>query len=269
MKVFIAGRNRLENEGATALASVFQKLGSLEEVVMPQNGIYHPGISALANSLSFNKKLSVLNLNDNTVGPKGAQSLAQALPNFPCLRILNLGDCLIKTKGALILTEALGVAENHPKLMELNLSFNEIRAGATDHIAKAMADKNNLEILQLDGNLFGTKGLNNLREHLSKVNRIDALCPFDENESDSELEESDDDESDANQSDNGSEENKESESEDISQNPIEESKIKELTSEFSVENFLKKPSGDKLLTLREIQVQEVVDFTWVSCLKTF
>lgn len=77
LKVFIAGRNRLENEGATALANVFEKLTSLEEVVMPQNGIYHVGISALANGLSTNKNLKILNLNDNTVGPKGARALAE------------------------------------------------------------------------------------------------------------------------------------------------------------------------------------------------
>ena len=37
------GRSRQENEGATALAEVFGMMGSLEEVVMPQNGIYHAG----------------------------------------------------------------------------------------------------------------------------------------------------------------------------------------------------------------------------------
>lgn len=79
LKVFIAGRNRLENDGAKALSQFFQKVGSLETLAIPQNGIYHPGISALSDSLRDNENLKVLNLNDNTIGPKGAQALAFTL----------------------------------------------------------------------------------------------------------------------------------------------------------------------------------------------
>lgn len=39
LKVFIAGRNRLENRGATELAKVFQAVQTLEFVAMPQNGV--------------------------------------------------------------------------------------------------------------------------------------------------------------------------------------------------------------------------------------
>lgn len=83
LKVFIVGRNRLENEGAQALASVFEKLKTLEEVVMQQNGIYHIGIAAIAQGLSANPNLRVLNLNDNTIGLKGAKALAKVFTNFP------------------------------------------------------------------------------------------------------------------------------------------------------------------------------------------
>lgn len=79
LKVFIAGRNRLENDGAKALSQFFRKVESLEEVSIPQNGIYHPGISALSEALKENENLKILNLNDNTIGPKGAQALAYAL----------------------------------------------------------------------------------------------------------------------------------------------------------------------------------------------
>ena len=79
LKVFIAGRNRLENDGATALAKVFGLIGTLEEIEMPQNGIYHVGISALSEGFKKNPNMRVLNLNDNTIGPKGAAALAEAL----------------------------------------------------------------------------------------------------------------------------------------------------------------------------------------------
>lgn len=79
LKVFIAGRNRLENDGAKALAQVFEKVKTLEMVAMPQNGIYHPGISALSDGFKVNPNMKTLNLNDNTIGPIGAEAIADAL----------------------------------------------------------------------------------------------------------------------------------------------------------------------------------------------
>lgn len=79
LKVFIAGRNRLENEGAKALAQVFQKVKTLETVAMPQNGIYHQGISALSEAFKVNENMKCLNLNDNTITSRGAEALADAL----------------------------------------------------------------------------------------------------------------------------------------------------------------------------------------------
>lgn len=79
LKVFIAGRNRLENDGAKALAKVFQAVQSLEMVWMPQNGIYHEGIAALSEAFKVNPNMKSLNLNDNTITFRGAESLAEAL----------------------------------------------------------------------------------------------------------------------------------------------------------------------------------------------
>ncbi|EFN89229.1 Ran GTPase-activating protein 1 [Harpegnathos saltator] len=151
LKVFIVGRNRLENEGAQALACVFNELKTLEEVVMQQNGIYHKGIEAIAYGLSANPNLRIVNLNDNTIGLKGARAVAKVLPTFRNLEELNLGDCLLKTKGALVLAEALAIIGNHPSLRNLDLSHNEIRIDGGKAIAQAMIDKTLLSNLQLDG----------------------------------------------------------------------------------------------------------------------
>lgn len=82
LKVFIAGRNRLENDGAHALGKIFGRIGTLEEVAMPQNGITHDGIRALSDGFKSNENLKILNLNDNTITAKGAVALADA---FECL----------------------------------------------------------------------------------------------------------------------------------------------------------------------------------------
>ncbi|KAL1763874.1 ran GTPase-activating protein 1, partial [Sigmodon hispidus] len=77
LKAFVAGRKRLENDGATALSETFGIIGTLEEVHMPQNGINHPGIMALAQAFSINLLLRYMNLNDNTFTEKGAVAMAE------------------------------------------------------------------------------------------------------------------------------------------------------------------------------------------------
>ena len=58
-EVFIAGRNRLENEGAEAVGKVFKTVQSLKVVRMIQNGINFEGISHLAEAFLLNKELEV------------------------------------------------------------------------------------------------------------------------------------------------------------------------------------------------------------------
>lgn len=261
MKVFIVGRNRLENEGAQALASVFEKLKTLEEVVMQQNGIYHVGIAAIAQGLSANPNLRVLNLNDNTIGLKGARALAKVLPIFRGLEELNLGDCLLKTKGALALAEALEIHGNHTSLRYLDLSCNELRAPAGNAIAKATHDKTLLTNLQLDGNCFGTEGRENLREILAKLGRLDALNSLeedytedeedDDNDNDNEDEQSGEDESDNNEDETSDKDNKEQDN--IAQSVV-----------VTVAEFVKSPIGEKLLLLQDDNVQAFIDYATVS-----
>ncbi|XP_012279503.1 ran GTPase-activating protein 1 [Orussus abietinus] len=288
LKVLILGRNRLENQGATAIAKVFKTIGTLEEVQMPQNGIYHIGITALANGLSYNKKLRVLNLNDNTIGAKGAIALAGALPNFPDLEKLDLGDCLLKTKGALILADALGRKDSHPGLAEVILSSNEIGIKAALPIANAMADKTQLTSLQLDGNEFGVKGQNVLIEALTKSERIDSLGNFDEDD-----EQFDSDEGNDNDIDDNGDEDGEDEGEDEDEKYGEEQEDEEEDDEIdddeddgedeendgedeedndhvqisetiverkvTVEDFLRTPTGENLLLLDDIDIRVFAD----------
>ncbi|XP_045541228.1 ran GTPase-activating protein 1 [Papilio machaon] len=136
LKVFIAGRNRLENDGATALARVFQGMGTLEEIAMPQNGIYHKGVSALSEAFKHNPNLSCLNLNDNTIGSKGAEAIATVLPGLKKLKSINFGDCLLKSKGAKALAKAF--KDNSLLLESVDLSHNEIGREACMEVVDAV-----------------------------------------------------------------------------------------------------------------------------------
>ena len=137
LTTFILGRSRQENEGAKALAKVFKLMGTLEEVVMPQNGIYHEGIEALTDAFTSNPNLRILNMNDNTLTEKGAAHMAKALPKLQKLEVLNLGDTLLRTAGAQLITEAL--SEGHVSLRDLAMDSNEIRREGGVAVAKMVA----------------------------------------------------------------------------------------------------------------------------------
>ncbi|XP_013138190.1 PREDICTED: ran GTPase-activating protein 1-like [Papilio polytes] len=157
LKVFIAGRNRLENDGATALARVFQGMGTLEEIAMPQNGIYHKGVSALSEAFKNNPNLSCLNLNDNTIGSKGAEAIASALPGLKKLKSINFGDCLLKSKGAKALAKAF--KDNSMLLESVDLSHNEIGREACMEVVDAVTSlpdsTDRLSRVVLAGNSLG------------------------------------------------------------------------------------------------------------------
>ncbi|NXB78152.1 RAGP1 protein, partial [Donacobius atricapilla] len=188
LKIFVAGRNRLENDGAIALAEAFGIIGTLEEVHMPQNGINHPGITALAQAFAINPLLKVVNLNDNTFTEKGAVAMAETLKALRQIEVINFGDCLVRSKGAVAIADA--VKEGLHKLKELNLSFCEIKRDAALTVAEAIEDKTELEKLDLNGNCLGEEVCEQLHEILEGFNMSSVLGSLSDDEGD----EDDDDE---------------------------------------------------------------------------
>uniref|UniRef100_A0A3B3S8Y6 Ran GTPase-activating protein 1 n=1 Tax=Paramormyrops kingsleyae TaxID=1676925 RepID=A0A3B3S8Y6_9TELE len=262
LKIFIAGRNRLENDGATALAQAFQMMGSLEEVHMPQNGINHPGVTALARAMQSNQKLRVLNLNDNTFTKKGAIAMAQTLKGLHSVQVINFGDCLVRSEGAAAIADAL--MTGLPILKELNLSFGEIKEEAALMVAKAVRNKALLEKLDLNGNYLGVDGCKILKQIMDDMKIGNLLGSLSDDEGELEDEEEDD------------EEEEEDEDEEVSRTfyvaclsscakksllpqvstPVSSSRPPDVTS------FLSFPSPDKLLKLgakRALLIEQQVD----------
>ncbi|XP_072393302.1 ran GTPase-activating protein 1-like [Diabrotica undecimpunctata] len=255
LKVFIAGRNRLENDGAKALAAVFKLIGTLEEIAMPQNGIYHQGISALSDAFAVNTNLQILNLNDNTIGPKGAEAIAAALANNQKLRELNFGDCLLKTKGAMLLSDAL--KDSHINLEEVNLGFNEIKKQGGLEIVDAMANKSKLKTLIIDGNQFGTKGKELIENKLKEIGKFNVLGSLEDNESEDESEDEDVDEEDEEEeecSEEGETEN--DEKSDINEDVI--AVPSPLKQNFTIREFIETPSASNFLSLGSNRIDTIV-----------
>uniref|UniRef100_A0A8C9X3R4 Ran GTPase-activating protein 1 n=1 Tax=Sander lucioperca TaxID=283035 RepID=A0A8C9X3R4_SANLU len=252
LKVFVAGRNRLENDGATALAQAFQLMGSLEEVHMPQNGINHPGVTALATAVQHNAGLRILNLNDNTFTEKGAIAMAQALKHLRSIQVINFGDCLVRPAGAMAIAET--VSEGLPILKELNLSFGEITEEAALAVAQAVKDRDQLEKLDLNGK----------KKRQKKLTPVSLIClsddegePEDDYEDEDEEEDEDDEDVDEEELVEEEEEEEEEESNDVKlSTPVSAPRPPDVSS------FLSFPSPDKLLKLgakRALLIEQQVD----------
>lgn len=99
---------RLETSGHVNSEIIcLQQIGTLEEIQIYQNGIYHEGFEALSDALAHNPNLRVLNLNDNTITDKGAAHLSKALKKLPNVKTLNMGDCLLRSTGASLIADVL------------------------------------------------------------------------------------------------------------------------------------------------------------------
>uniref|UniRef100_A0A3Q1BPH1 Ran-GTPase activating protein 1 C-terminal domain-containing protein n=1 Tax=Amphiprion ocellaris TaxID=80972 RepID=A0A3Q1BPH1_AMPOC len=206
LRVFVAGRNRLENEGASALAKAFQLMGSLEEVHMPQNGINYAGVMALASAMRQNPELRVLNFNDNTFTKKGTLAMAQALRHLRNVQVINFGDCLVRSEGAIALAAVL--RDGLPILKELSLSFGEITEVAALVVAQAVMEKPYMEKVDLNGAYTDWRTGPAIQVHRSS--RIIKILD-DEGEPDDEDEDEEDDDEDENNNDDADDCNEEDE----------------------------------------------------------
>ncbi|GFT17091.1 ran GTPase-activating protein 1 [Nephila pilipes] len=249
LKVFVCGRNRLENNGAIAVSKFLKELGTLESIAMPQNGIYHPGIKAIADAFKSNRNLKAINLEDNSLTAEGAQYIAECLPSLQKLEMLNLGDCLVRTGGAMAIADALEFA--CPGIRNINLGFNELDIEGGEAIIEAMERKDNLETLILNGNNFGEEGCQFIKDRMTELRKLDSLGPLDEDEGENDEEDDDDD----NYEDIDEEDEEEVDSQDESNRSVNEKKGQNKSthqspmSKATAADFLLNPTPETLVAL--------------------
>ncbi|TPX38149.1 hypothetical protein SmJEL517_g00376 [Synchytrium microbalum] len=181
LRVFIAGRNRLESKGAEHLSKVFAAHASLTEIRMPQNSIRPEGIEILASALAHCTQLETLDLQDNTFTDTGSMALAKALPVFTNnLRHLNIGDCLLGIKGSAAIIKAL--TPGHELLERVNLAFGEIDTAGAALIPDMITNKKSLAMLELNGNAFDAESsvVQHIKDILRSHDHPDALDELDD-----------------------------------------------------------------------------------------
>ena len=138
LRIFVCGRNRLEDGSASAWAEAFAAHGTLVEVRMPQNGIRMTGSATLAEGLAKNAGLELLDLQDNTLAQPGDQAFANALPSWPDLHTLNFSDCVLSEEGEIPqVIEALAKGSN-PRLRTLQLQNDNLENGTVAVLAHAI-----------------------------------------------------------------------------------------------------------------------------------
>eukprot|EP00037_Helgoeca_nana_P033089 m.416593 g.416593 ORF g.416593 m.416593 type:complete len:492 (+) comp30042_c0_seq1:85-1560(+) len=203
LKVLQLGRSRQENKGATEIAAAFELMKSLEEILMPQNGIKAAGITALAGAVSANPNLRVLDLNDNTFRPAGCTAMAAALSSIHGLREVNFGDCLLRPTGFEQIAQAL--VDNHPDMEKIDLTYNEIKRGNVDSLCQLLSGKSKLVKVELNGNILGEDDLDRIKVAIGAIETVadaeDVLGETDEMEDPEEEEEEEEEEDDTDDDD--------------------------------------------------------------------
>lgn len=116
----------------------------------------------------------------------------QTLKTLRQVEVINFGDCLVRSKGAVAIADA--VRGGLPKLKELNLSFCEIKRDAALAVAEAVADKAELEKLDLNGNTLGEEGCEQLQEVLDGFNMARVLASLSDDEGEDDEDEDEDEE---------------------------------------------------------------------------
>jgi Ran GTPase-activating protein 1 len=130
---FHAGRDRLENKGITALAKVFEQMGSLQEIHVPQNGIKDSGMKELIKSLTKCKDLHTIRVNDNWLKSEATEQLFGLLLTCVKLRELNISDGNMGTANVLAALRALKLSANK-ELKHFSCNYNDVesRKAATE-----------------------------------------------------------------------------------------------------------------------------------------
>lgn len=135
LKTFIAGRNRQEDNGANAWAKCFAKLGTLERIELPQNGIKKDGIISLAQGIQNLENLRFFNINDNTCTVDGARALANSFQHMENLERVDIGDCLCRS-ATIDIVQTL--SDNCDNLKYLDLTGNEITFDLAEDICEIL-----------------------------------------------------------------------------------------------------------------------------------
>ncbi|EPZ36869.1 RNI-like protein [Rozella allomycis CSF55] len=199
LEVIVIGRNRLENAAAKELGKAIKAHSkTLQQILLPQNGIRPEGVEDLSEALATCKNLEILDLNDNTFTQVGSLAFSKAIDKneWPKLKNLNIGDCLLGSVGSKAVWKSLSSA-NFKELNSINYQYNEMDEDGALIAAQALLRFESLNSLSLNGNSFNPDGsaAEAIKNNLDRMGKLDILDEWDDMDYEEDSEEESEEES--------------------------------------------------------------------------
>ncbi|MQL90689.1 hypothetical protein Taro_023288 [Colocasia esculenta] len=169
-----------------ALSGTLEKLAGITEVYLSYLNLEDEGTIPICNSLQGSApSLEVLEIAGNDITVKAARALSACVAAKQCLKKLNVSENELTDEGAVMVGEAL--AEGHLSLKELDMSTNSIRRVGARCLARAVCNKPNFCLLNINGNAISEEGIDEVKEVLKYgANSVAVLGPLDENDGEGE-----------------------------------------------------------------------------------
>ena len=169
LKTIKINRNRLEEKGALSLSKVLEKMKSLENLEMYQNGISSTGMKAIFLAIKENKNIKSIKINDNCI-KDSIQYLIKILPELTQLKIIDISDSLIGNKFGIEFFKTISKLDN---IEEVYCNYNEIEdKNGQKEIFEYIQKNKNIKIVELKGNEINKdlykKYEKNMKENLDK-----------------------------------------------------------------------------------------------------
>ena len=144
--------NGMRAEGATALATGLEQNGTLSELDLTGNAIGGSAMATLIEALSDNARkgtgplrtLRALRVGDNALGDAATEAIVSLLGASRALGVLSLERNRLTTISASQLATQL--SSRSCPLVELDLSWNSMRAAAVEELCEALAGNTNLQV---------------------------------------------------------------------------------------------------------------------------
>ncbi|CAK4074499.1 unnamed protein product [Aphanomyces euteiches] len=177
-----------DDQGSVALASAIAKQPHLKVLKLRDASLGASGAKLVVQALvKGGIQLESLDLSGNELEDDGVEGLvggANALSHQTALKVLRLDENECTSNGVEVLAKA--AANSWENLEEVSLYGNEITARGAVAIAKAVASKRFLKLVNLDSNMISSQGVDDLKSVLDAAGKASCLGPLDENDEDAE-----------------------------------------------------------------------------------
>lgn len=160
--------NNLKEQGATLVASIFERNAFIRRLDLSCNNINGDGLSSVLDSLKDSKCVESLNLSDNNIDNKSGTAIGQFIEFNRSIQTLNL------SKNNLMISSSLGIRKGLEKnnvLKNLDLSWNQFCRKSVINIFRGLRKNVALKNLDLSWNGCDDEG-SNILGGILRINNV-------------------------------------------------------------------------------------------------